>query len=129
NVTAAVGGQRMLAYQDQFTWMCGIAQKDWQYVVRICNIDVSDLIANTAGADLTDFMIKAVARIKNLSAGRAAFYMNRTVYEMLAIQRRDAVKAGGQLRFEVVDGKMIPFFMEIPIRRSDALLLTETRVI
>jgi len=37
---------------DQYQWKCGIAVPDWRYVVRICNVDVSDLTKNAAaGAD------------------------------------------------------------------------------
>ena len=38
-------GTRMRAYRDHWQWKCGIALKDWRYVVRIPNIDISALIA------------------------------------------------------------------------------------
>ena len=34
---------RMRALQERWQWKAGIALKDWRYVVRICNIDVSNL--------------------------------------------------------------------------------------
>jgi hypothetical protein len=36
---------RFRAYADRWQWKCGLHVKDWRYVVRICNIDVSDLVA------------------------------------------------------------------------------------
>jgi hypothetical protein len=44
-----VTGAQMVALVERFQWKGGIAVKDWRYAVRICNIDVSDLVAN-AGA-------------------------------------------------------------------------------
>lgn len=127
---AGIGGSRMRVYRDRWQWKAGIALKDWRYVVRICNIDVSDLVANAgAQALLTNLMIKAIHRIHNLRLGKAVFYMNRTAAEMLDIQRRKDVGTGGQLSYEVVDGKMVYSFRQIPIRIVDALLQTEARVV
>jgi hypothetical protein len=122
-----VTGARMRVYQDKFGWDMGIALKDWRYVVRICNIDISALVAGS-GADLINFMIKAVHRIFNKSMGRCVFYMNRTVFEYLDIQRRDDVTAGGQLSYKEVDGKQIYDFRGIPVKIVDALLETEATV-
>jgi hypothetical protein len=38
---------RYRAYADRWQWKCGLHVKDWRYVVRICNIDVSDLVGIT----------------------------------------------------------------------------------
>lgn len=122
-----VTGARMRVYQDKFNWDLGIALKDWRYVVRICNIDVSDLVAGS-GADLINLMIKAVHRIFNKNMGRCVFYMNRTVFEFLDIQRRDDVTAGGQLSYKEVDGKAVYDFRGIPVKIVDALLETEDAV-
>ncbi len=126
--STGIGTGRMRALQEQFVWDCGLVVKDWRYAVRICNIDTSDLVANTGMAVLTNYMIKAMARIPTFGMGRAAWYMNRTVFEMLDIQRRDAVSTGGQLNYQVVDGVNTPTFRGIPIRRSDSLLNSESRV-
>lgn len=126
--SAAVGGSRMRAYQDRWQWKCGLVLKDWRYAVRICNIDISNLVAQSSNADLTEAMIKAMYRIPQLGAGKPVFYMNRTCLEFLDIQRRDAVSTGGQLSYEVVDGKRVASFRGIPIRVVDALLETESRV-
>jgi hypothetical protein len=126
---AGIGTGRMLAYEDQYVWTNGLAIRDWRYVVRACNIDVSNLVAESSNADLQNKMIRMIHRIPTLAMGRAAFYMNRTVFEMLDIQRREDVRTGGQLNYTVVDGQSTPTFRQIPIRRSDSLLLTESRVV
>lgn len=127
--TAGVAGARMRAYQDHWQWKCGVALKDWRYVVRIPNIDISNLVTKSSAADLIELMIKAIHRIPNINMGKACFYMNRTVFQMLDIQRRDDVISGGQLAYDVVDGKRIANFRGIPVRICDALTETEARVL
>jgi hypothetical protein len=126
--TAGISGTRMRAYQDQWTWDCGIALKDWRYAVRICNIDISNLVAKSSAADLIELMIKAIHRIPNLNEGTPVFYMNRTCFQMLDIFRRDDVMSGGGLDYVTVDGKIQYSFRGIPIRICDALLETEETV-
>ncbi len=124
-----VTGAKMLAYRERFQWKVGLAVKDWRYVVRICNIDISLLVANASPISLTNFMIKAMHRIPNFQAGKPAFYMNRTLLEMLDIQRRADVGTGGQLKYEDVDGRPVLSFRGIPIRKVDVLLEAEARVV
>jgi len=126
-VTAGVAGNRMRAYQERFVWNAGIALKDWRYVVRIPNIDVSNLVANSSAADLVNLMIKATHRIPSLNMCKPVFYMNRTCFQMLDIQRREDVVTGG-LTYAEVDGKRVASFRGIPIRICDALTETEAAV-
>jgi hypothetical protein len=60
---------------------------------------------------------------------KPAFYMNRTLFSMLDIQRRNDVVAGGGLQYENVDGISTSTFRGIPVRKVDALLETEDRVV
>lgn len=120
--TAGIGGDRMVGYQDQWVWKAGVAVRDWRYAVRICNIDKSVLVANSAPADLTLLMSKAIWRIPALGMGRASFYMNRTCGEFLDIQRQKAVKDGGGVTYENVDGQRRMSFRGIPIGITDALV-------
>lgn len=118
----------MQAYRDHWQWKCGVALRDWRYVARIGSIDVSNVADKSSAADLVEFMIKAYHRIENPRLGRCAFYMNRTLFQHLDIQRRDAVSAGGGLVYSDVDGRLTPSFRGIPIRICDAILETETAV-
>jgi hypothetical protein len=126
--SAGVGGGRMRAFQERWQWKAGVAVRDWRYAVRICNIDISVLIANSAPADLTALMTKAYHRIPSMQLGRPVFYMNRTCFEFLDIQRRDDVSAGGGLTYENVDGMIRPSFRGIPIAKVDQLLENESLV-
>lgn len=125
--TAGIAGNRMRAYQDHWQWKCGVALKDWRYAVRGANIDISNLVAKSSASDLIDMMIKATHRIPNLAMGKCAFYMNRTVFQMLDIQRRDDIASAG-LTYEYVDGKRMSSFRGIPVRLCDSLTETEAQV-
>jgi hypothetical protein len=126
--SAGIAGTRLRAYQDHWQWKCGLALKDWRYAVRIANIDVSNLTGKSSAADLIEYMIRAIHRLPAMGMGKCAFYMNRTVKQMLDIQRRDDVQSGGSLIYNDVDGKLIPSFRGIPIRTTDALLETESAI-
>jgi hypothetical protein len=126
--TAGIAGTRLRAYQDRWQWKCGVALKDWRYVVRIPNIDISALVAKSSAADLIELMIKAIHRIPNIRMVKPVFYMNRTCFQMLDIQRRDDVVSGGGLVYNQVDGVAQPTFRGIPVRICDGLTEAEATV-
>jgi hypothetical protein len=128
---------RMQAYATRYQWKNGLVVKDWRYVVRICNINTTDLIAGTNGQQATSasniikMMSRALYRIPNLSMGRAAFYMNRTVHSGLAIQAMDksqyVLKVNeGLSQFGMPNAWLS--FQGVPIRKVDSLINTESEV-
>ena len=119
-----VTGALMRAYRDHWMWNCGIALKDWRYVVRIANIDVSNLANPSDDADLLRLMADAEERLPT-ELGRRAFYCNRTIRRYLRHQTKEQVSAGGGITFENVNGKRVAMFGPTPIRVTDALLNTE----
>ncbi len=125
-VTAGVAGNRMRALQERYQWKGGVSVRDWRHVVRIANIDASDLLGGSP-ADLVDFMEQAVEMLPN-DTGRKAFYMNRRARRILRRIVRTDVAAGGGLTYENFGGKSILTFDGVPIRRADQLLNTEARV-
>ncbi|MFU2048910.1 major capsid protein [Bordetella hinzii] len=124
----AAGG-RYQGYRTHYKWDIGLTLRDWRYVVRIANIDVSELTKNaSAGADLIDLMTQAVELIPNVGMGRPAFYMPRKIRSFLRRQITNKV-AASTLTMEEIAGKKVVAFDGIPCRRTDALLLTEARVV
>jgi hypothetical protein len=121
-------GYKRRSLLDRWMWHCGLVLKDWRYVVRLCNIDVSDLVGITSAPALQYYMSKAIYRIPNIRAGKAAFYMNRTCAEYLDHQERADVKSGGGLTYENVNGKRVMSFREVPIRIVDQLVTETTAV-
>lgn len=122
-----IGGARMQAFRDHWVWNNGIALRDWRYAVRVCNIDVSNLVAESSAADLIKFMIKAMHRIPSFGIGRPAFYMNRTCYEMLDIQAQSKATYTLQTGNDAAGRPMISF-RGIPIRKVDQIVENEALV-
>jgi hypothetical protein len=125
-MVAGLPGARMRALQERFQWKAGLCLKDWRYVVRICNIDVSILNGGTP-PDLISFMEQAQETVPN-RLGKGVFYMNRTVRRNLRRIERLAVGNGGGLTYENVAGKRVLMFGDTPIRTVDAILNTEALV-
>lgn len=122
-------GNRFRAFMDQYQWKCGIALKDWRYVVRIANIDVNALTKNAAtGPDIIDLMTQALEQIQSLTGVNPAFYVNRRIRSFLRRQTTNKV-ASGTLEYDNVAGKKVLAFGEVPVRRVDALLNTESALV
>jgi len=122
-------------YRTHYQWKNGLVVKDWRYVVRIANIDTGStapgLQAATGSVDIIALMSRALDRIPNLNAGRAAIYCNRTVYSWLRVQA--LAKSNNALGIEKAMSQFgMPQqwtnFMGVPIRKVDQILNTETRV-
>ena len=125
-------GGRYQAYRTHYQWKNGLVVKDWRYVVRICNINTANLVAQSSAADLISLLSRSLDRIPNFCMGRPVFYMNRTVYSMLRIQALN--KSNYALSIEkglTQFGSATSWlsFNGVPIRRVDQLLNTEARVV
>lgn len=125
NVDGASGRAQM--YRSHYRWDCGLTVRDWRYIVRIANVDVSDLTTLANTKNLINWMIQAAERIPSFGAGRAAFYVNRNIREKLRLGILE--KVASNLTFETVAGKRVLTFDEIPVMRTDALLNSEARVV
>lgn len=120
------------AYQTHYQWKNGLVVKDWRYIVRIANINVANLVAESSAADIIKLMSRALDRIPNFGMGRAAFYMNRTVFSMLRIQAlnksQNAIAVQQGLN-QFGTPQSWTTFEGVPLRRVDQLLNTEARVV
>lgn len=130
-------GNWFQAARSLFQWDGGLVVKDWRYVVRIANIDVSDWIGVTgsqtsaAATNLLKLMMRAIARIPNFNMGRAAFYANRSIQEGLMIQALEKSNAALGIKDALTQfGTKINQleFMGIPVRGVDQLGIAETLV-
>lgn len=142
-------GERMEVLAERFQWKTGLCVKDWRYAVRIANVGTEDAsgTADSTGsisqltgtmvptaATLTNIihqMAMAVARIPNLRMGRAAFYMNRTVFTglmrtALALSTSALSIQSAMTQFGTNESMLT--FLGIPIRQCDGILNTEAVV-
>jgi hypothetical protein len=131
-------GTRLQAYSTRYQWKNGLVVKDWRYVVRICNINTTDLLAQsngqatTSASNLIRLMARGLYRIPNMAMGRAAFYMNRTVHSGLSIMALDKSQAVVKVN-EGLSQFGTPYswlsFLGVPCRRVDSILNTEAQVL
>lgn len=125
-------GGRAEAYRTHYKWQAGVSVRDWRYLVRIANIDTSasgigNSSSNFANAQaLITSMVKASERIKGFGLGRPVWYVNRTVREALRLGILN--KISNQLNWETVAGKRVMTFDDMIVRRTDALVNSETQV-
>jgi hypothetical protein len=129
-------------YRSHFKWQLGLVVRDWRYIVRLCNIDVT-LLNGINAANLINGLIRAfhrfpttprgVANVQDatrpsgvLGGGRAAIYCNRVIATYLDLQALN--KTNVLLRMDEWDGKPVTTFRGVPIRTVDALLSTESRI-
>jgi hypothetical protein len=120
-------GGRMEAYRTHFRQDAGLSVRDWRYVVRIANIDVSDLTKDAAtGADLLDLIARAMEQVPSLTNGRPAIYCNRTIKSFLRRQQKNSKNV--QISMADVAGRRVMMLDEIPVRRVDAIVNTEAAV-
>lgn len=132
-----VAGTRMRVYQEHWTWKNGLVVKDWRYAVRIANIDVSTLVADTGGStiNLINNMVKAIHRLpttqgrqtdQGYEGVRPCFYANRTVLEMLDVQASN--KSNLHLKSGEEEGKQKVTLRGIPVKACDAITEAESLV-
>lgn len=129
---------RFRAYADMWEWDNGLVVKDWRYAVRIANIDIPDLEAQTgsqlptATTALMKLMSRSIDRIPSQSGVDLAYYVNRSVLSLFRVAALD--KSNNAVTIEpALDqfGKSIHVmrFLGIPMRLTDALINTEARVV
>lgn len=119
---------RMEGYRSHYRWDAGLTLRDWRYVVRIPNIELSALTKDAVtGPDLPDLMFQAMDKIPNMNAGRPAFYMSRTTMSYLRRQCTNKTK-DSTLTIENVGGKRITMWQGVPLKRVDALSASEALV-
>tara|TARA_R110000868_G_scaffold35504_9_gene127227 strand:+ start:751 stop:1791 length:1041 start_codon:yes stop_codon:yes gene_type:complete len=131
-----------LAYRDHFKWELGLTVRDWRYIVRICNIDVT-LLNGGSAANLINLMVRALYRLPTTGGastvqtsdapgisgamGKCVIYCNRVIRTYLDLQAMN--KTNVLLQLEQWNGKPVTTFRGIPIRTVDAILNTEARIV
>jgi hypothetical protein len=125
-------------YRTHFKWDCGLTVRDWRFVVRIANINVTAGAVTTS--NLVNTLITAVNKLPFVSAAgnspppggtkpgqvNTAFYCNRTVRAALDIQAM--AKTNNFLTIETRDSKPYTAFRGIPIRICDQITNAEANV-
>lgn len=127
--------------EEKFSWHIGMAVKDWRYVTRVANIDVSDMRAGSV--DLYKYLRKAyykhqgrrtgvqsLSNASNTAMGRTAIYCNSDVLEALDALSTNGGSSDNYVRLtpREIQGKEVLTYRGIPIRETDAILNTEAQI-
>ena len=135
-------GAKYQVYQSHFKWESGLCVRDWRYVVRLANIDVTALSGVNA-ANLINGLVRAahlfpttprsVGPVQEatrpsgvVGSGRSAIYCNRTASTFFDLQALN--KTNVLLNMEQWDGVPVTTFRGVPIRTVDQLLSNEDAV-
>ena len=130
-------GGRYKVARTHYKWDCGLVVQDWRYVVRIANVDKSDLSALTGTQALTAptniirLMLRAIDRLPSTRNCRPAFYVSRDVASLLTIHAMErtsnvlAIQPGhSQLGQDIFTLRL----KGVPIRIADVLAADEALV-
>ena len=117
--------------EELFRWHCGVSVRDWRNVVRIANIDVSNLQAGSV--DIYALLRKGFWKMQRhrVTGGKICIYANADVMEALDADSTPTTGTSAsyvRLRPTEVDGREILAYRNIPVRQVDALLNTEAQV-
>ncbi len=106
------------AYITEFSWDVGLAVEDGRAIKRLCNIDSVSTSTYTLNEDY-------IVQIRNNFKGNDTIYMycNETVFTQLQILAKDKTNVhwGPDSPF----GKPQMYFLDMPIRRCDAITNVE----
>jgi hypothetical protein len=120
------------AYRDRYCWNLGLSVRDWRSVARVANIETGALSVDAStGANLFDKMVDAYWKLQNqgTAQGKKVIYANSTILEYLDHQSRLG-NPNVQLTWREAgpDSEPVLHFRDMPIRRSDALVNSESPV-
>jgi hypothetical protein len=135
-------GNTYQGYRDHFKWEIGYVLRDWRYVVRVANIDITQLTGVSA-ANLINLIVRGIYKLPTqpvsagtiqtsdtpevrANMGRTVIYCNRVFRTYLDLQAMN--KTNVLLRIEEFDGKPITTFRGIPVRTCDAILNNEAAI-
>jgi hypothetical protein len=135
-------GNTYQAYRDHFKWEIGYVLRDWRYVVRIADIDVTQLTGVSA-ANLINLLVRGLYRLPTApvsatvvqtsdtpevraNMGRTVIYCNRVIRTYLDLQAMN--KTNVLLRIEEFNGIPITTFRGIPVRTVDQILNNEATI-
>jgi hypothetical protein len=121
------------AYRTHYKWDCGLVVKDWRFVIRIANIDMTNLKTASDGTDtsanITKLMMQAIEKLPRTNGVIPVWMTTRTVRAMLRVKLmnkgntfvtvEDWTGASGITRKQLM-------FQGFPVFANEQLLETES---
>ena len=129
------GAGRYQAYRSHYQQKVGLSVRDWRFVVRIANIDISSLETagdtSDASANLFKYMSMALDKFPPVGNVRPVFYMNQRVRAMLRVKLISKSNLWLDLNdMKGASGITRPTlsFQGVPCRRVDASTVDESQL-
>lgn len=117
----------------RFVWHAGLAVKDYRHIIRIANIDVSNLATFGSGSDTSAMLLRMMIQAMNKIPGnpngyglKYAFLMNETTKTWADIMTTE--KSNGAFTLKEIHGQEFTAFRGIPIIKCDAITDAESAV-
>jgi len=117
-------GGRFQGYRTHYQWKMGICVRDWRHIVRVANIDLTQMDDAVAQKELYHNMIKALYTVPQTNMGNGVFYASPAIQAMLDIAAVE--KNNAALGYANVFGKKVLTFRGTPIKTCSAILETES---
>jgi hypothetical protein len=142
----AVGSTQtqLQVYRTHYQWKTGLTVRDWRYVTRMANIDVSQLLTGNA-PNLSHALLRAANKLPTtpstltavqatdapnggqMNMGQTVIYNNRVINTFLSMQATD--KSNVLLNMGEWAGMPVLTYRGVAVRTVDAILSTESRVV
>lgn len=119
-------GGRYQGFRSHYQWKMGMVVRDWRYIVRVANIDLSNVDDAASQKALYQAMIKALHTVPQNDMGRKVFYASPAISAMLDLAAVD--KDNAYLGINEVFGKVQTTFRGIPVKQCHAILEDEVAV-
>jgi len=125
-------GNPFYAYCTNLQWKPGLAVQNYRGVVRVANIDTTNLQTFATGSDVSPQLIMkfilAMNRIGSNLSGQTVLYVNELVYSYF--QAMLSYKGNVYITQQTLLEKAPQLYiLGIPVKKCDALLNSEARVI
>jgi hypothetical protein len=122
-------GKKFFAHITYFSQFFGLKIRDPRYVARVCNISMTDLIADeTARQKLFELLITAKNRIFHVTQGRVVMYVSPELFTMLEIAAFQKTNTIVGYKEGLTQDTRLLTFSGIPIRRNDFQSISEKEV-
>lgn len=118
-------GKVLWKFETMFHWDVGLCVEDYRSIVRVANIDTSNI--TSTGTNLVEAMIKATHQVRKPGA-RFAWYVNKFVGTYLHLQAYRSTTQS-TMSIENYGGTPITHFLGVPVYETDALTATEAPVV
>ena len=125
-------GDQYFQEMELFRWHNGLCVRDWRQVVRVANVDVSNLQAGTV--DIMKLLRQGFWKLKTHRLGenqRGAIYANSDVLEAIDAASTPTTSTSAsyvRLRPDEARGKEVMEYRGFPLRQVDAILNTEAQI-